>query len=336
MANKPGTLLSDVPDFPADAAERLAELWINTAEEFASAAYQPGGKNSLATFLDLTGSKVESLITTIEAVLPGGVAFDDEDIALPLGALPVTDVASAEDEPVAFATLPSEVDLHEQMPPVRNQGDRGTCVAHATAAVREYLMGDSSTASNLSEQFIYWACKARDGYAGEGTWIKTAMTVLQELGVCAESVWQYNPYVIANNEGQGPPPATAVDEAKANCILSFNELNARWVDSLRETLANGVPIAFSVYVFGSCRRPYTYRGGDLRLPFSDEENLGGHAMCMVGYVDDEEVPGGGYFIVRNSWGEAFGYDGEVAPGYCRLPYAYVRNHGIEAFAAQME
>ena len=44
---------------------------------------------------------------------------------------------------------------------------------------------------------------------------------------------------------------------------------------------------------------------------------GGHAMLLVGYVDDESVLGGGYFIIRNSWGGDWGED-----GYGKLPYAY--------------
>ena len=123
--------------------------------------------------------------------------------------------------------------------------------------------------------------------------------------------------------------------AAPNRIVSFTQLNATWVDSLRTALAAGSPVAFSVSVFQSCQRPYSFRGGDLRLPLPNEQSLGGHAMCMVGYVDDAEVPGGGYFIVRNSWGEAFGHDGEVAPGYCRLPYEYLRQYGMEAYSAEM-
>ena len=335
MAHKSGTLLTDVTDFPADAAAQLAALWMTTAEEFASAAYQPGGRSLLAAYLSLASAQVDALIRSVETVLPDGVAFDEEDIPVVLGALPVADVASAADEPLAFAELPTEVDLHAKLPAVRHQGNRGTCVAHATAAVREFLLGEASTSSDLSEQFIYWACKARDGYAGAGTWIKTAMGVLQELGVCPEPIWPYNADGIANNEGQGPPPAEASAAASPNRIVSFTQLNATWVDSLRTALAAGAPVAFSVHVFASCQRPHTYRGGDLRLPLPNEPSLGGHAMCMVGYVDDPSVPGGGYFIVRNSWGEAFGYDGEVAGGYCRLPYEYLRQYGIEAYTAEM-
>ena len=161
------------------------------------------------------------------------------------------------------------------------------------------------------------------------------MGVLKDLGVCPEAVWKYNRNVIPGNVGQGPAPAKAKGEARAYRVASFTALNARWIDSFRDALAQGSPVAFSVDVFQSMQRPNAYRVGDVRLPLPMEGSLGGHAMCMVGYLDDLDVPGGGYFIVRNSWGEAFGYDGEVAPGYCRLPYEYLRQYGFEAYVAHL-
>ena len=50
----------------------------------------------------------------------------------------------------------------------------------------------------------------------------------------------------------------------------------------------------------------------------DSNGVGGHAMLLVGYADDETVAGGGYFIVRNSWGEEWGEQ-----GYGKIPYAYI-------------
>lgn len=49
----------------------------------------------------------------------------------------------------------------------------------------------------------------------------------------------------------------------------------------------------------------------------DIQAAGGHAMLLVGYEDDDSVLGGGYFIVRNSWGNGWGDD-----GYLKMPYAY--------------
>lgn len=52
---------------------------------------------------------------------------------------------------------------------------------------------------------------------------------------------------------------------------------------------------------------------------------GYHAMLLVGYEDDGQSPGGGYFIVRNSWGGDWGEN-----GYGKMPYAYVELFVISA------
>lgn len=335
MATKPGTSLRDVQGFPSAVADQLDTLWLTTAEELVSAANQATGPQLLAAFLNLLPEDVDVLVESARAVLPEGEAFDEGDVELAFGARPIDNVVGPEEEPLAFADdLPSEVDLRNRMPPVRDQGNRGTCVAHATAVVREYLVGDTSIDADLSEQFLYWACKQQDGDPeGEGTWIKTAMAVLKSLGVCPESVWPYNPDGIVNNEGQGPPPTEARDHAKPFQVTAVQELNGRWVDTLKKVLAAGQPIAFDVPVFESWQRPYFSRVADVRVPLPGEQIVGGHAMCLVGYVDDTEVPGGGVFLVRNSWGLSFGYYGEAGPGYCRMPYEYVRQFGWEAFTA---
>ncbi len=49
-----------------------------------------------------------------------------------------------------------------------------------------------------------------------------------------------------------------------------------------------------------------------------ERSFGGHEMLIVGYKDEDGWAGGGYFLVRNSWGEDWGTE-----GYCKIPYAYI-------------
>jgi len=56
-------------------------------------------------------------------------------------------------------------------------------------------------------------------------------------------------------------------------------------------------------------------------------------MILVGYQDDVAVPGGGYFMVRNSWGEGWASESDLAAGYARLPYKYIADNGRSAFTA---
>jgi C1A family cysteine protease len=50
-------------------------------------------------------------------------------------------------------------------------------------------------------------------------------------------------------------------------------------------------------------------------------------MTIVGYQIDNRFAGGGYFILRNSWGRAWG-----ANGYGYLPFAWCKRYECSAYA----
>lgn len=335
MADKKGIPLESIAGFPESARARLAELWITTAEELVGAAAREGGASGLSAFLRMLEPEVEGLVGQAMAALPPDISFAPQDIQMyGMGAL--DEPGEAPQDIVAFdaSVLPAQVDLHDRFPPVRNQGGRGTCVAHACVAVREYLLGGESTQGDLSEQFVYWACKERDNYPGSGTWIRHGMAVLKEKGVCTEQVWPYRDGSLSGNEGQGPPPAGAETKALAYRIDNSELLHPRWVDTLRQHLAEKRVIAFAVPVYTYWFAEPVSSSGDIRLPLSTDQVEGGHAMCMVGYQDDPDVPGGGYFLVRNSWGtNTWGRDNTISPGHARIPYAYIAEHGRSAHVA---
>jgi hypothetical protein len=51
--------------------------------------------------------------------------------------------------------------------------------------------------------------------------------------------------------------------------------------------------------------------------------LGGHAVAIIGYIDDAIKPGGGLFIVENSWNTYWGYQ-----GYFYMPYSVLASTTI--------
>ncbi len=61
------------------------------------------------------------------------------------------------------------------------------------------------------------------------------------------------------------------------------------------------------------------------MPISDEELTEGHAVLVVGY-EDGSVLGGGFLILRNSWGLDWGEG-----GYGYLPFAYIELYEGEAW-----
>ena len=102
------------------------------------------------------------------------------------------------------------------------------------------------------------------------------------------------------------------------------------MDALRQILAAGLPIVFIVPVYTYWWTNPVRRTGDIRLPLPFDTTQGKHAMCIVGYEDDPSVPGGGYFLVRNSWGAGWASE-HALPGYCRLPYRYMEQYATVAY-----
>ena len=54
-------------------------------------------------------------------------------------------------------------------------------------------------------------------------------------------------------------------------------------------------------------------------------------MCVVGYGFDDDIVGGWYFLLRNSWGTGWAEGSAIEPGYGAIPFVYIDNYGWEAY-----
>jgi hypothetical protein len=329
----------------------LASLWISTPEElisvsaaFATGVRGPKGVSAASISLGRACSSAQAVVPearmkVLTNARAGGVAgclvdpnlldtFDRDGRVRAEAPAPTG---------VFQEKLPTSVNLVDRMLPVQNQGERGTCVAFATVALREFLLSDRE---KCSEQFLYWACKQLDGYEGAGTYVHTGMTACNRYGVCRESTWPYNGKQ-TDSEGQGPPPDGAIEEAKEYRLLSSRPVEPGLVIHFKHVLAGeggrgGMPVCFAVLTFNSWfMSPETHRTGKITMPLPGEPSAGGHAWCAVGYVDNEHVPGGGYFIVRNSWGSEWASDSPEVAGHAMVPYEYIERYALEAFTGPM-
>lgn len=240
-----------------------------------------------------------------------------------------------------------EVDFRDFLQPVQNQGSRGTCVGFGTTVVREFLLRNSKT--KLSEQYLYWGAKMRDGNENSaGTRIQYAVKCLEEEGISTAKTWPYHPKPGAS-EHQGPPPEAAQNEAEKYKILKGVQLNCTSVDSLKAVLAGnaeldekgadpaGRIISFGIPVFKSWyQNPITFKSGRIPMPLPNEPHVGGHCMTLVGYKEDESWPGGGYFILRNSWGTQWASESDYGPGYGQIPYKFLEKYGWEAWTMKVD
>jgi hypothetical protein len=235
-----------------------------------------------------------------------------------------------------------EIGGPEGMSPIRDQANRGTCVAHAAVAVMEQYLIKQGRATpqtaDLSEQFLYWNCKSHDGDPhGEGTFLKFAMPLLFSDGCCSEAVWGYNPNPIPGNEGQGPPPAAAESDAATCKAPGYRELGAQSVQDIKDALAADQCVAVSLVVFEEDWMTEVIRStGAVTMPAPGGSSKDGHAVCLVGYedLDGEPEMGGGRFILRNSWDSNWGVNCEFGTGYGTIPYGYLTTYGMEAYVIE--
>ena len=338
-----GHALAAIDAIPAAVAGALARLWILSAEQLVAAASVPGGRDGLRSYLGLDDEALEVVLAAAGSAMPPARAML---VAAPeppdrgLGAFPPTDEIIAETEALPLsrlaateaAALPAAVDLSRQMPAVRNQGGRGTCVAFALTAVHEFHRRVQGGQPELSEQHLYYETKQIDGQPnGCGTWIVRAAQALGANGECRETVWPYNPSSSCNEHGTLPAGARPDGATRK---LEARRLDPRNIAGIKAALAGGSPVAFSIPVYDSWyRSAETRRTGRITLRIGNEAATGGHAMCLIGYQDDGTAPGGGYFVLRNSWGSGWASESTYGAGNGTIPYAYLANDNWEAFTA---
>ena len=322
-----------------DAGGGLASLGVTDAEQLVAMAAVPGVREELVSTL---GAEIESFLDRAVQALPDERA---QLVSAPtpadrgLGVLPPTEeILAAAEESAAGASafeavaLPGAVNLIPYMPRIRNQGSRGTCVSFTLTALNEYILRRRGIVRDLSEQHLYYEIKLIDGApTGCGTWQVKAVNALRMRGECREQIWPYNVNPPCNNHGTAPA------QARPNGLqqrLTTIQVPPRDVQAYKTHMARQRPVTLSIPVYNSWyQSAETRRSGRITMRVGNEASAGGHAVCLVGYQDSPSSPGGGYFIVRNSWSTAWAYQSPYGAGYGTIPYQYIANEGWEAFTA---
>jgi len=208
------------------------------------------------------------------------------------------------------ATLPSSVDLRPHCPPVYDQGDLGSCTGNAIAAAVEFdLMKQGKPAVAPSRLFIYYNERLMEGDVGEdaGAQIHDGIKCIATYGVCAESLWPYNPSQFTVKPSDAAYTAAAQEKA-----LNYYSVNIA-INDVKQALAQGYPIVIGMQVFDAMEGQQVAETGNVPMPTNPNDSLGGHCVLVVGYDDVNQ-----HLIVRNSWGPSWGMS-----GYFTLPYGYV-------------
>jgi C1A family cysteine protease len=216
-------------------------------------------------------------------------------------------------EKTAKTTLPTQVDLRSQMPPVYDQGQIGSCTANAWAGAVEYLWIKKKQEFTPSRLFIYYNERLIEGdvKTDGGAQIRDGGKTLATQGVCYESSWPYTKNFATK------PSTKCYTAALGHKAQQYSRVNQDST-SIKTALSNGDPVVIGISVYESFESDSAAQTGIIPMPQKSEQLLGGHALLVVGYDDTKQ-----WFIVRNSWGASWG-----SAGYCFLPYAYLTNSNL--------
>lgn len=239
--------------------------------------------------------------------------------------------------------LPSSVDLTSKLPPVGDQEQYGTCVTwavayHAMTAI-DGMANSLSTAdlSNPSNQFsakdLFIAIPDNQkGADCNGTDFVPTLDVLQQRGVATEATV---PYTGMGDCRQSNLESSWTSEAAANKIDYWRVVDGD-VTGIKQQLSTDRPVIFGAKLdddFMSWNNNQVYSG------YSSFDNVGihaYHAMVVIGYDDSRGT--GGAFLVRNSWGDFWGNDGDIWVDYNFFINEFVMpaGSGLSLFMATVE
>jgi C1A family cysteine protease len=200
------------------------------------------------------------------------------------------------------------VDLREWASPVEEQRQLGSCTAQAVVGAYELLlnMHYPDHAVDLSRLFLYYNARMISGDIEEdiGAYVSTAIEAVKTYGLCKEELWPYDA-----DRFKVKPNWRCYHDARKRTVSNVQEITSH--DQIIHMLDQKHPVVVGVAVYSGFDRVEN-NATILSMPQRSEEPIGSHAMCIVGYDNEQEL-----FLLRNSFGDDW-----AEGGYFWVPYAY--------------
>lgn len=186
-------------------------------------------------------------------------------------------------------------------PPVRNQGDMPTCVAHATSSCHEYFYRlqhpDSESADTKMSVLAIYCNRKPQWYQGEGMVIIDGAAAGTEYG---DVFYSQLPGNMTYAEGK------AVFEAKKEELRNDAYLHrftgyarAESTNAIKQALMFHGPVLFGVDWYEDMKYKDGLLNSELRINAD-----GGHCMFIYGWNEKG-------WLIQNSWGPCWGKRGRA-------------------------
>ena len=221
--------------------------------------------------------------------------------------------------------LPTSKDLREAWWKIGDQKDTGSCVGWAAAdsVVRWHLVKNGRLDQDelLSVRYIWMAAKETDTFTSrpttfiesDGTSLKAALDIARKYGVVIDELLPFDTGKLYKDS-----VSTFYATASNRRISSYFNLGTD-LDDWRQWLHLKGPILTRLNVDDTWDNA-TKAKGVLRT-YHPQTTRGGHAVALVGYTSTR-------FIVRNSWGLAWGDQGFAYATNAYAKAAFDEAYGI--------
>lgn len=217
---------------------------------------------------------------------------------------------------------------------IADQGNSGACVGFACADVLWWHLVKRGKLNNSSDRpsrrFLWMSSKETDIYTTypttflelPGTYIKSCLDVTRKYGCVLEAVLPFDPEVLSHLR-QDVFFAQAA-KLKIAGYYGLRDPNSSWPAtkaSWKVWLSfGGGPIITRLDIDDTWDNASNAQG--LLETYHPKTTRGGHAVSIVGYTKEDR------FIIRNSWGPAFGKDGYAYASDAYTNAAFTEAYGI--------
>jgi C1A family cysteine protease len=189
-------------------------------------------------------------------------------------------------------------DLRTRLPGVRDQGERATCLSCALSDAHSVTRG---TFEPLSSDYLHYHAALRGGRSINGpVAVADARAAMVESGQPSELLCPYSR--AKRDEAWCPPVGLAPTWTRSSAASKLAPASA----AIESVLAAGLP---PILVFRMSTSFYTCAGPSFTVAGGSNETVGSHAVVVVGRGKTAQSDPA--FLVRNSWGPAWGSNGHA-------------------------
>ena len=209
--------------------------------------------------------------------------------------------------------IPSAFNFVNKMPPVRDQGQVGSCVAFASTTIQSYMKAANAP---LSSRFVYYeTLKAENRLGQTGLQPRDAAQTFLTLGAPPESDCPYGdaPSELTDQTPCESPPV--MQDATKYKIASYAACTS--LDDVELALSKGIPVLLAIPTFSNWDDNAGFDNTGI-VPPPVGQQTDGHGIACCGY---DKTKGQLYF--ENSWGLQWAPNSPIRAGFGILTETYL-------------